>query len=170
MKAVFTVESAALTFRKALTSRIGAAFFGLSPRHYEQNVAYLFPAKDIKVVLRAVKRAAPDGHSTASQAAAVARDAEVRMLALTHFSTRYPVGVLRGVSACARAALRPAGKVDLVYMPQRLDVVDDGRDVVPVGGDRCRAALERWGARRGNQARHEERLLGSREIAWIVHD
>ncbi len=41
------------------------------------------------------ERAAETGHSTAAQAAALARDAEVRMLALTHFSTRYPVGRLR---------------------------------------------------------------------------
>jgi ribonuclease Z len=41
------------------------------------------------------ERAAETGHSTAAQAAALARDADVRLLALTHFSTRYPVGVLR---------------------------------------------------------------------------
>jgi ribonuclease Z len=40
-------------------------------------------------------RAAETGHSTAGQAAALARDAEVRLLALNHFSTRYPIGVLR---------------------------------------------------------------------------
>jgi ribonuclease Z len=40
-------------------------------------------------------RAAETGHSTAGQAASVARDADVAMLALTHFSTRYPVGLLR---------------------------------------------------------------------------
>jgi ribonuclease Z len=40
-------------------------------------------------------RAAETGHSTAAQAATLARDAGVSMLALTHFSTRYPVGVLR---------------------------------------------------------------------------
>jgi ribonuclease Z len=40
-------------------------------------------------------RAEETGHSTAGQAAAIARDAEVTMLALTHFSTRYPVGLLR---------------------------------------------------------------------------
>ena len=41
------------------------------------------------------ERAAETGHSTAGQAAQLAREAEVTMLALTHFSTRYPVAVLR---------------------------------------------------------------------------
>jgi ribonuclease Z len=41
------------------------------------------------------ERAAETGHSTAGQAATLARDAGVTMLALTHFSTRYPVGLLR---------------------------------------------------------------------------
>jgi ribonuclease Z len=41
------------------------------------------------------ERAAETGHSTAGQAATLARDAGVTMLALVHFSTRYPVGVLR---------------------------------------------------------------------------
>jgi len=41
------------------------------------------------------ERADETGHSTAGQAAQLARDAEVRMLALMHFSTRYPVGRLR---------------------------------------------------------------------------
>jgi ribonuclease Z len=40
-------------------------------------------------------RAAETGHSTAAQAAEIARNADVVMLALTHFSTRYPVGLLR---------------------------------------------------------------------------
>jgi ribonuclease Z len=40
-------------------------------------------------------RAAETGHSTAAQAAELAQQADVRLLALTHFSTRYPVGVLR---------------------------------------------------------------------------
>jgi ribonuclease Z len=39
-------------------------------------------------------RAAETGHSTAAQAARLAADAKVTMLALTHLSTRYPVGVL----------------------------------------------------------------------------
>ena len=42
-----------------------------------------------------LERADETGHSTAGQAAAIARDADVKLLALTHFSTRYPASVLR---------------------------------------------------------------------------
>jgi ribonuclease Z len=41
------------------------------------------------------ERAAQTGHSTAGQAAALARDAEVRMLALNHLSTRYQLSAMR---------------------------------------------------------------------------
>ncbi len=41
------------------------------------------------------ERAHQTGHSTASQAAGIARDAEVTMLALNHISIRYPVRTLR---------------------------------------------------------------------------
>jgi ribonuclease Z len=42
-----------------------------------------------------LERAAETRHSTAGQAATLAREAEVTMLALTHFSSRYPPAVLR---------------------------------------------------------------------------
>jgi ribonuclease Z len=41
------------------------------------------------------ERAAETGHSTAAQAAALAREAEVGVLALTHLSNRHPAAVLR---------------------------------------------------------------------------
>ncbi len=41
------------------------------------------------------ERAVETGHSTAVEAAMIARDAEVGLLALTHVSTRHPVGLLR---------------------------------------------------------------------------
>jgi ribonuclease Z len=40
-------------------------------------------------------RAHENGHSTARQAAEIARDAEVSLLALNHVSTRHPLGLLR---------------------------------------------------------------------------
>jgi ribonuclease Z len=41
------------------------------------------------------ERAADNGHSTAHQAATIAREAEVTLLALNHLSTRHPLGQLR---------------------------------------------------------------------------
>ena len=41
------------------------------------------------------ERAAQTGHSTSTQAAGVARDAEVKLLALNHFSIRYPASIIR---------------------------------------------------------------------------
>lgn len=61
------------------------------------------------------ERAAETGHSTASQAARLARAAEVRLLALNHLSTRHPVSLLRDE---ARAIL--PGTV----LPRDLDTIE----------------------------------------------
>jgi ribonuclease Z len=74
-------------------------------------------------------RAAETGHSTAAQAAAIARDAEVKLLALTHFSTRYPVGQLRDE---ARAVFAPT------VLPRDFDTIE-----VPFP-ERGRPHLIRW--------------------------
>jgi ribonuclease Z len=76
-------------------------------------------------------RAAETGHSTAGQAATVARDAEVAMLALTHFSTRYPAGLLR---AEARAIF------ERTVIPRDFDTIE-----IPFP-ERGEPELVRWGA------------------------
>jgi ribonuclease Z len=77
-------------------------------------------------------RAAETGHSTAAQAARVARDAEVRMLALTHFSTRYPVGLLRDEARAIFAR---------TVLPRDFDTIE-----IPLP-ERGEPELVRWGAR-----------------------
>jgi ribonuclease Z len=61
------------------------------------------------------ERAAETGHSTAAQAAMLAREARVRMLALMHFSTRYPVRVLRDE---ARSVFEPT------VLPRDFDTIE----------------------------------------------
>ena len=76
------------------------------------------------------ERAAETGHSTAEQAATIARDAGVAMLALTHFSTRYPVGLLRDE---ARAVFAPT------VLPRDFDTIE-----VPFA-ERGQPRLVPWG-------------------------
>ncbi len=76
------------------------------------------------------ERAAETGHSTAEQAATIARDAGVAMLALTHFSTRYPVGLLRDE---ARAVFAPT------VLPRDFDTIE-----VPFA-ERGQPQLTPWG-------------------------
>jgi ribonuclease Z len=78
-------------------------------------------------------RAADTGHSTAAQAASLARGAEVAMLALTHFSTRYPVGVLRDE---ARAVFKRT------VLPRDFDTIE-----IPFA-ERGEPRLIRWEERR----------------------
>lgn len=61
------------------------------------------------------QRAAETGHSTVGQAAAVAREAEVKLLALVHISSRYHVGTVLDE---AREVFAP------VLAPKDFDVID----------------------------------------------
>jgi len=78
-------------------------------------------------------------HSTASQAAALARDAEVRLLALTHVSARYAGGELRDEARAVFAATEAPRDFDTIEVP------------FPERGP---ATLVRWSER---QARERER-------------
>ncbi len=75
------------------------------------------------------ERAGETGHSTAVQAATLAREAEVGMLALNHVSTRHPLGVLRDE---ARAVFSPT------VIPRDFDTIE-----IPVA-ERGEPALVRW--------------------------
>ena len=63
------------------------------------------------------ERARQTAHSTARQAAALARDAEVRMLALTHISSRYPPGELRAQARELFAATEAPRDFDTIEVP-----------------------------------------------------
>lgn len=64
-----------------------------------------------------VQRAAETGHSTVGQAAAVAREAHVKMLALVHISSRYHVGkVLEEAQEVYEATVAPKD-FDLIQIP-----------------------------------------------------
>jgi ribonuclease Z len=63
------------------------------------------------------QRAAETGHSTAREAAIVAREAEVDMLAIVHVSSRYNVGaVLAEAREAMPAAIAPRD-FDLIELP-----------------------------------------------------
>ncbi len=63
------------------------------------------------------ERARQTGHSTARQAAELARDADVRLLALTHVSTRYSGGELREEARAVFAAAELPRDFDTVELP-----------------------------------------------------
>jgi ribonuclease Z len=62
-------------------------------------------------------RAAETFHSTARQAAELARDAEVRLLAITHISSRYAGGVLRDEARAVFAATEAPRDFDTIEVP-----------------------------------------------------
>ncbi|MHB1834301.1 MAG: MBL fold metallo-hydrolase, partial [Solirubrobacteraceae bacterium] len=78
------------------------------------------------------ERAEESGHSTARQAAELARTAEVRMLALNHISTRHPPALLRDE---ARAVFEPT------VVPRDFDTIE-----VPLP-ERGAPELVRWSER-----------------------
>jgi ribonuclease Z len=63
------------------------------------------------------ERARQTAHSTAKQAAALARDAEVRLLALTHISSRYPAGQVRDEAREVFAATEAPRDFDTIEVP-----------------------------------------------------
>ena len=83
------------------------------------------------------ERAHDNGHSTAQQAATIAREAEVSLLALNHVSTRHPLGLLRDE---ARAVF-PA-----TVVPRDFDTIE-----IPFA-ERGEPALIRWNERMAEQA------------------
>jgi ribonuclease Z len=82
------------------------------------------------------ERARLTSHSTARQAAELARDADVRLLALTHVSSRYAGGELRDEARAVFAATEAARDFDTIDVP------------FP---ERGRATLERWSERRARE-------------------
>jgi ribonuclease Z len=97
-------------------------------------------------------RAAETSHSTAAQAATVAAQAEVRMLALTHLSSRYPPSVLRDE---ARAVF-PA-----TVLPRDFDTIE-----IPLP-ERGEPQLTRWEDRPRGTTEGEE---PSEEPAGVLSD
>ena len=88
------------------------------------------------------ERARQTAHRTARQAAQVARDAEVRMLALTHISSRYPGGELREEARAVFAATEAPRDFDTIEVP------------FP---ERGAAELMRWSERRARARLRPER-------------
>jgi ribonuclease Z len=64
-----------------------------------------------------IERARETSHSTARQAAQLARDANVRMLALTHISSRYPGVQLRDEARAIFAAAEAPRDFDTIEVP-----------------------------------------------------
>lgn len=64
-----------------------------------------------------IERAAQTGHSTARQAAQLASEADVRLLALTHVSSRYPGGELRDQAREVFAATEAPRDFDTIEVP-----------------------------------------------------
>ena len=95
------------------------------------------------------ERAHQTGHSTARQAALVARDAQARLLALTHISTRYPGGDLREEARSVFANTEAPRDFDTIDVP------------FPEKGP---AQLIRWSDRRRESPAASEQSTESRSV------
>jgi ribonuclease Z len=95
-----------------------------------------------------VDRARQTLHSTARQAAELARDAEVRLLALTHVSSRYPGGELREEARAVFAATESPRDFDTIEVP------------FP---ERGAATLLRWSERQARERAAQQDALAPRE-------
>ena len=94
------------------------------------------------------QRAADTGHSTVGQAAAVAREAGVRMLALVHISSRYHVGkVLEEAREVYEPTVAPRD-FDLVEIP----FPERGEPELVANGARERREVEEASLRRSRRA------------------
>ncbi|HEY4427324.1 MAG TPA: ribonuclease Z [Solirubrobacteraceae bacterium] len=96
-----------------------------------------------------LERARQTSHSTARQAAELARDADVRLLALTHFSSRYAGGELRDEARAVFAATEAPRDFDTIEVP------------FP---ERGAPALVRWSERRARE-RGEELAESAEPVA-----
>lgn len=83
------------------------------------------------------ERAAQTGHSTSTQAAGVARDAEVTLLALNHLSIRYPAAIIRDEAREIFAN---------TVLPRDFDTID-----IPFA-ERGEPLLQRWSDRDASAA------------------
>ncbi len=99
------------------------------------------------------ERARMTQHSTASQAATLARDAEVRLLALTHFSSRYAGGELREEARAVFADTEAPRDFDTIEVP------------FP---ERGRATLVRWSERQARERSQQQEGSPERPEAAVV--
>ena len=101
------------------------------------------------------ERASQTCHSTARQAAELARDAEVRLLALTHVSSRYAGGELRDEARAVFAATEAPRDFDTIEVP------------FPERGG---ATLLRWSDRQARERRQaEESRPPTEAVAPLIH-
>ncbi len=100
------------------------------------------------------ERARETGHSTARQAAELARGAEARMLLLTHLSTRYAGREVREEAQAVFPDAEVARDLDTVEIPfPERGPAQAGAMVEPLRSGRCEWGRCGWAGRRGRSER-----------------